>query len=289
VNQRALQSALHFQIDTTQEEAGSNVSDSDQSKQEQQIDHSDIERTLEEHPAKKGLAFNIAVTVLEIGGAIGLFHLAQSLGGSDVAAYLTGSIAPLLGAVAVWIRSRTFSGASAAIFAFTALSAVVAVVGSTDSKVLLYKDCATTALIGLIFGFSCVLMRRPVIFYFAQRYGTDGTNEGMAAFDKMWVAYPGFRRTMYQISIVWAVVFLLQAGVTALIIASDTFSAAYDWDQILPIVAIAVAMVLTTMISRRAQRAGQARRAAAESTFAAGSGTPASGDGPHRRQGRYRA
>ena len=114
-------------------------------------------------------------------------------------------------------------------------------------------------------------------------------NEGMAAFDKMWVAYPGFRRTMYQISIVWAVVFLLQAGVTALIIASDTFSAAYNWDQILPIVAIAAAMVLTTMISRRAQRTGQARRAAAESTSAAGSETPASGDGPHRRQGRYRA
>jgi hypothetical protein len=117
-----------------------------------------------------------------------LFHLAQSLGAGDVAAYLIGSIAPVLGAVAVWIRSRKFSGASAAIFAFTALSAVVAVVGSTDPKVLLYKDCATTALIGLIFGLSCVLMRRPLVFYFAQRYGTDGTREGMAAFDEMWAS-----------------------------------------------------------------------------------------------------
>jgi hypothetical protein len=228
----------------------------------QAIDHDEIQRELKEHPAKKGMVFNIAVTVLEIGGAIVLFHLAKSLGGSDVAAYLIGSLAPVLGALAVWIRSKKFSGASAAIFAFTALSAVVAIVGSTDSKVLLYKDCASTALVGLVFGLSCVLMRRPVVFYFAQRYGTDGTNEGMAAFDKMWTVYPLFRRSMYQISVVWAVVSLVQAGVTALIIASTSFSTAYNWDQILPIVAVVLAMVATAMISRRAQREGKARRAA---------------------------
>ncbi len=231
--------------------------------QQQQVDHDEIQRELANHPAKKGMLFNVAVTVLEIGGAIVFFHVAKSMGASDVAAYLSGSIAPVLGALAVWIRSRKFSGASAAIFAFTALSAVVAVVGSTDAKVLLYKDCASTALIGLVFGLSCVLMRRPVVFYFAQRYGTDGTNEGMAAFDKMWTAYPAFRKTMYQISIVWAVVFLVQAGVTALIIASTSFEDAYNWDQILPIVATVVAMVVTVMISRRAQREGAARREAA--------------------------
>lgn len=139
-----------------------------------QTDHDEIARELKEHPAKKGLVFNIAVTALEIGGAIGLFHLAKSMGGSDVAAYLIGSIAPVLGALVIGIRSRKFSGASAAIFAFTALSAVVAVVGSTDPRVLLYKDCATTALIGLVFGLSCLLLPRPVMFYFSQRYGTDG-------------------------------------------------------------------------------------------------------------------
>lgn len=46
-----------------------------------QTDHDEIARELKEHPAKKGLVFNIAVTALEIGGAIGLFHLAKSMGG----------------------------------------------------------------------------------------------------------------------------------------------------------------------------------------------------------------
>lgn len=227
------------------------------------IDHEQIERTLKQHPAKKGLVFNVAVSVLEIGGAIVLFRVAKALGAGDVGAYLIGSIGPLLGAVVIWVRARTFSGASAAIFAFTALSALVAVIGSTDSRVLLYKDCATTAVIGLVFGLSCVVLPRPVMFYFAQRYGTDGTTEGMAAYDQMWVAYRGFRTSMYRISIVWAVVFLLQAAATAAIIAGSTFSVAYTWDQILPIVALGIAMVLTVLISRRAQRAGQARRNAA--------------------------
>lgn len=233
-------------------------------------DDDEIERELKAHPARKGMVFNVAVTLVEIGGAILLFHLASAMGAGDVQAYLIGSIAPVLGALAVWIRSRAFSGASAAIFAFTALSAVVAVVGSTEPKVLLYKDCATTAIIGLIFVASCVLLRRPVVFYFAQRYGTDGTRDGMAAFDRMWTAYPTFRRSMYQISVVWGVVFLVQAGVTALIIAATPFSTGYDWDQILPIVAVVVAIAITVVIARRAQREGEARRAARSGAARAG-------------------
>lgn len=163
----------------------------------------------------------------------------------------------------MWVRSRKFSGASAAIFAFTALSAAIALIGSTDPRVLLYKDCAATALVGLVFGLSCVLMPRPVMFYFAQRYGTDGTTAGMDAFDTMWVAYPTFRRSMYLISVVWAVTFLVQAAGTALIVASTSYAVAYDWDQILPVIAFVVAMGLTVVISRRARRAGQARRSAA--------------------------
>lgn len=142
--------------------------------------HEQIAEGLKEHPAKKGMPFNILVTAVEIGGSIALFHLALGMGASAVVSYLIGSIAPVVGGFMVWARARTFSGASAAIFAFTALSAAIALVGGTAPKVLLYKDCATTALIGLIFLGSCVLAPRPVVFYMAQRYGTDGTRDGMA-------------------------------------------------------------------------------------------------------------
>lgn len=62
-----------------------------------------------------------------------MFRLAQYIGASDVSSYLTGSVGPVAGGFAVWARARRFSGASDAIFAFTVLSALVALVGSTTT------------------------------------------------------------------------------------------------------------------------------------------------------------
>ncbi len=59
---------------------------------------------------------------------------------------------------------------------------------------------AATALVGLIFLGSCVLAGKPLVFYMAQRYGTDGSRDGMATFEMMWAAYRGFRTAMYVIS-----------------------------------------------------------------------------------------
>jgi uncharacterized membrane protein len=222
--------------------------------------HDEIAQGLKDHPAKKGMPFNALVTVIEIGGSIGLFHLAKKLGASDVVSYLAGSIAPVVGGLVIWVKARKFSGASASIFAFTAISAIIALIGSTDPKVLLYKDCAATALIGLIFLGSCILARKPLVFYMAQRYGTDGTRDGMATFDKMWSTYQPFRSVMYVISYWWAALFLIQAVVTALIIRQASFPTAYNYDQILPLVATGLGIFGSIALGRRSARKGQARR-----------------------------
>jgi hypothetical protein len=225
--------------------------------------HDQIAQGLRDHPAKKGMRFNILVTLVEIGGSIALFHLAQRMGASDVVSYLVGSIGPVAGGLTIWAKARKFSGASASIFAFTAMSATIALVASTTPKVLLYKDCATTALIGLIFLGSCVLAHKPVVFYFAQRYGTDGTHDGMATFDTMWDVYRDFRAGMYVTSYLWATLFLIQAAGTALIIHQTTYSAAYNYNQILPLVATALGIVGSIAIGRYFTKKGKARGAAA--------------------------
>jgi hypothetical protein len=249
--------------------------------------HDEIAQGLRDHPAKKGMRFNAIVTVIEIGGSIALFHLARSLGASDVVSYLVGSIGPVAGGIIIWVRARKFSGASAAIFAFTAVSAIIALLGSTNPKILLYKDCAATALIGLIFLGSCVLARKPVVFYMAQRYGTDGTHDGMAVFDKMWANYQEFRTGMYVSGYMWAAVFLLQAGVTALIIRQTAYSTAYNYDQILPLVATALGIAGSVVIARHYARKGRARGAAAqaegEAAAAAAAAAAASDAAPERR------
>jgi hypothetical protein len=185
------------------------------------------------------------------------------MGASDVASYLIGSIAPVVGGLMVWAKARTFSGASAAIFAFTALSAVIALIGSTAPKVLLYKDCAVTALIGLIFLGSCVLVRKPLVFYMAQRYGTDGTHDGMAIFDAIWDVSRDFRTCMYVISYLWAVLLVIQAAGTALVIRETRYSTAYNYDQILPLAATGLGIVGSITIGRYFRKKREARGPAA--------------------------
>lgn len=221
--------------------------------------HEQLAQDLSEHPARKGLHFNILVTAVEIGGSIGLFHLSRRMGASDVVSYLVGSIAPIVGGFMVWARARKFSGASAAIFAFTALSAVIALIGSTAPKALLYKDCAVTAVIGLIFLGSCVLVRRPLVFYMAQRYGTDGTHDGMAVFDTIWDVSRDFRACMYLISYLLAAVFVIQAAGTVVIIHQTDYSTAYDYDQILPLVATGLGILGSVAIGRYFAKKGKAR------------------------------
>jgi hypothetical protein len=220
-----------------------------------------IAEGLRDHPAKRGMRFNILVTAVEIGGSIGLFHLAHGIGANDVVSYLVGSIAPVLGGFMVWAKARKFSGASAAIFAFTALSAVVALIGSTAPKVLLYKDCAATALVGLIFLASCVVLHKPLVFYMAQRYGTDGTHDGMAIFDSIWDVSRDFRNSMYVISYLWAALFVIQAVGTALIIQETRYSTAYNYDQLLPVAATGLGIVGSIAIGRYFKKQGEARRA----------------------------
>jgi len=211
--------------------------------------HDEIAQGLREHPAKKGLLFNALVTAVEIGGSIGLFQLARSLGANDVDSYLAGSIGPLVGGLTIWARARKFSGASAAILSFTLIS----------------------ALIGLIFLGSCVVAPKPVVFFLAQRYGTDGTHEGMSVFDKMWDAYGDFRKGMYVTSYLWAALFLLQATGTALIVYETSYGTAYDFDQTLPLVATAIGIVGSIAIGRyfMARGKGQAGIASATPTEAA--------------------
>ena len=230
--------------------------------------HQQIAQGLKEHPAKKGTLFNVLITAVEIGGSIGLFHLAAAMGANDVTSYLVGSIGPVIGGVAIWIKARKFSGASAAIFAFTLLSAIVALIGSTTPKVLLYKDCAATAVIALVFLAPLAVRRRPVVFFMAQRYGTDGTHDGMAVFDKMWDNYPDFRRGMYLTSYLWAALFLVQAAGTALIIHRASYSTAYNYDQILPLVATGLGVVGSMAIGFHFARRGRARGAAAAAAAA---------------------
>lgn len=212
-------------------------------------------------PARSGIVFNVVVTAIDVGVAILAFQVARNLGASDAVAYVVGSVGPILGSIAVWVRARKVSGASLAILAFTLLSALAVFIGSRRPDMLLYKDAVVTGIIGLIFAGS-VLLPRPLVFYFGQRYATDGTHDGMERYSSLW-QYRTFRRANQVISLVWGAAYLGEAGVKAWVISRTSFGTAYVWDQVLPWIATGVAFVITIRLGRYYRRRGMLERQAA--------------------------
>lgn len=212
-----------------------------------------------------GLAFGLILTAFEVGGSILVFQVSRSYGASEVAAYLWTSIVPLIGIGIYALKTRAFSGASAAILAFTLLSFVVALVGGTNAKALLYKDSALTGVVGLVF-LGSLALPRPLAFYFGQRFATNSTREGLAWWDSLW-QYAPFRLAQRLITVIWGVTYLAEAVLKALIVHALRYDAAYVWTQVLPFVAGGVALVGTFAVAFATKRYGE-RIAAARRTAA---------------------
>ncbi|WP_327324208.1 hypothetical protein OG735_18020 [Streptomyces sp. NBC_01210] len=146
----------------------------------------------------------------------------------------------------------------------TLLLGAVSALAYNSAKLLFLKDSALTGLLGLAFLVSLTL-KRPLIFYFGRKFGTDGTPEGIADWNAMWDKYPGFRAGQRRLTIVWGVTFLAEAGVKAgLVYVLDT-ETMVGVSNVLPLVILAGLMVYTI----RAGKQGRARREAAEAAAAA--------------------
>lgn len=64
---------------------------------------------------------------------------------------------------------------------------------------------------------------------------------------------------MHVISYLWAALFLIQAAGAALIIRQDSYSVAYDYDQMLPLAATGIGIVGSIVIGRYFAKKGTAR------------------------------
>lgn len=108
-----------------------------------------------------------------------------------------------------------------------------------------------------------MVIGRPLVFYFGQRFATGGTPEGIKWWNGLW-QYEGFRHSQRVINVVWGIAFLVEAIVKAILIAALSFDSAYVWTQILPIVAVAIALLFTFRMARKAREEGKRRAAQAD-------------------------
>ncbi|MEV0197036.1 VC0807 family protein [Nonomuraea sp. NPDC050691] len=184
------------------------------------------------------------------------YTLLTDRGMSDVAALALSAVWPAVEVLGVLLVRRRVDD-------FGVLTLIVVglgVAGSLvfqDERLVLVKESAVTGLFGLVL-LGSLLTRRPLMFYFGRKFGTDGTDEGLARWDALW-QYPGFRRVQRILTVVWGVVYLAEAVVRLGLSYTLSTSAMVTVSTVLPI-AVTAALVTWTIAYGRRSRAAAARR-----------------------------
>jgi hypothetical protein len=198
--------------------------------------------------------------VFDIGLAIVIFQVARQHGMSKFVSYLLSSIGPLLGMAISILRTRRLGGVSIIILAEILISALVALIGSHDPTILLLKDSVETGRFGLVVLISALpVFPKPLLFFFALKFGTDGTKQGVGWFYELWDKYASFRRSQYVINTVWGAGFLLEAGLKALGVRLFSYDTAFTFNKFAPFVVLAALISWTIWYAGRVRRAGEAR------------------------------
>lgn len=185
----------------------------------------------------------------------------------EVGALMASSAPPILWSVATFIRSRRIDAISAMVIAGIVLS-LAAYIGAHDAKLLQLREKMVTALIGFAFVGSAMI-GRPLIYWLARAGVERQGPQALAEFESR-KDIPLFRRTMTILTVVWGLGLLADAGVGALLVRQLSVS---DYLLVGPLVGYGVTAVLivwTIVFTRRQQRIGRARRAAADAAAEAG-------------------
>ncbi len=203
--------------------------------------------------------------LIDIGLSIVIFEVLTGRGVQPGLAYLVAGVAPVLGMVINWVRTRKLGGVSVIVLVTLLISALVTLIGSQDLRVLLLKDAVLTGGFGLVTLVSALpLFRKPLMFAYGLKFGTDGSREGVQEWYDLWDRYPTFRHTQYLINNTWGIAYLAEAAIKVGCAYLISYQAAYAVNQVLPWVVLAGLIFWTISYGNRQRKAGAARQAAAE-------------------------
>ena len=179
----------------------------------------------------------------------------------DVDALLMSSGPPILWSIVEFIRHRKVDAISAVVLAGIVLS-LLAFFGGGGPKFLQLRETLVGAVIGLAFVVS-VIIRRPIIYYFARANMQRANDaEGVQRFEEL-RDNPYFRRVMTVMTLVWGLGLIAHTTVNCILVFQVSIP---TYLAISPIIGYSFTGALvgfTFLYARRAQRLGDARRAAA--------------------------
>jgi hypothetical protein len=150
------------------------------------------------------------ILVLDIVGPLLVYRACRAAGVPDVWSLVLSGLPPLLGVLSDWLRWRTLEVVGAFVLAGISLSVVIAVL-TDDARIVLLESAAWTGVFGLA-SFLSLATRRPLLFHFAQAFYGGRHSAAGAELDDDYEQYAEARSFFRVVTIVWGVVFLLEAA-----------------------------------------------------------------------------
>jgi hypothetical protein len=144
--------------------------------------------------------------VFDLGVPLGSYYMLRKLGVDLVPSLALSSVVPAGRAIAGLVRDRTFNGLATLIVVVNVVSIAVSF-WTGDPRIMLAKDGAVSSTIGIAILLS-VLVGRPLMTAGLKPMIAKGSAAKVAAFDRLSVTSPRFRRLERLFSLVWGVILL---------------------------------------------------------------------------------
>jgi intracellular septation protein A len=216
--------------------------------------------------ASRGVLSNwVPTIVFNVALPLATYFVLRGMGVSAVVALLAGGFWPVLEiGLSAGVR-RHLDEMAVLSLTFIALG-VVAGLWFNSARLVLVKESIVTGLFGVL-ALGSLALPRPLMFYFGRKFATDGTPERLAYWNGLW-QYPSFRHTQRVITIVWGVVFVVEALVRIELSYQLSTSAMTVVSSIMPLAVIGGLVAWTITYGKRAQARALAAVAAAQAAQA---------------------
>jgi hypothetical protein len=190
------------------------------------------------------------IAVFDVAGPLAVYYGARGAGLSTVTALVVSGVLPALRVAGTVTQHRRVDVIGALVLSGIALGTMVGIASGSARLYLLDGLVPTVAL-----GAACLaslLSSRPLMFRVAvETMGQDTPQR--QAFVAMW-ELPGFRQSFQVITIVWGTVFLVESGLQALIIETQSINTAKQASNLLPVAVVVATLAWTRSYGQRAQR-----------------------------------
>lgn len=203
--------------------------------------------------AALGWVITIAVNVVL---PIVTYNILVGPGGlAPVPALLLSGVWPLIEMVVTMVRQRHIDEFSMFVLIGIVIGVLTAVFSDSVRAVFL-KDSITTGLLGLVF--LVTLPFKPLTFFLARRFATDGSKVQRDWWDGLW-RYPVFRLVQRQLGAAWGLALIGEAAVRAVLTWQLGPGPMVVVNNVVPYVVTAVMVFVSITVGKRSRRNAQAR------------------------------